>query len=369
MGEAHTEFTVELFNAVAAPAPGSVVLSPHGVAVVLSMVLAGARGHTAEELRAVLHDMDPAALAGLERTLRSRAEAVPDGSLALELAASEWLDVQAALLPDYRRTIEDVFGAVPHVVDFANDSPAATEAINADVAEQTHGRIPRLLPWPLDPATWLVLVSTAYLKARWGQPFRPHLTEPRPFHLPDGSQADRPTMRREGRFAEGRGDGWRAVRLPYLGGLSMLVVVPDDLAAFSSELNAEALAAVNEGTARQALLDLTMPSFEFRTTGSLRPALESLGMRSAFTAGADLRGISAGPPLNVSDVVQEAWIQVDEHGTEAAAATAAMVVATSAIVRTQDPEPFAVDRPFLFVIADDATGAVLFIGRVLDPAG
>jgi serpin B len=364
----HTAFTVDLFKAVAADERGNVVLSPHGVDMVLSMILAGARGQTAAEIERALHvsTLDVAGLAGLaglERTLRSRSH---DGML-VELAASEWVHTGYPLLAEYRSAIEHGFGAKPHQADFAKARAKAVDAINRDIAEATHDKIPKLLD-DLDPLTRLVLVSTAYLEARWSAEFAPERTKPDAFTLANGSVAQRPMMRQTDHFATAKGQGWRAVTLPYAGGeLSMVVIVPDDLSRFTASLTPEVLAAAASPAGKDHEVDLSMPKFEFRLHTNLVPALTGLGVKAAFDASAaDLSGMTSAEALSVSTVVQEAWVQVDEHGTKAAAATEGSASAT-ALRERAEPERFAVDRPFLFAIRDNPTGAVLFIGRVLDP--
>ena len=363
---AHTAFTVELFRAVATKRQGNLVLSPHGVDIVLSMLLEGARGTTADELRNGLHGIDPRELARLERTLRGRS----GEGVTVELASSEWLQEDFAVRSEYRRFVEGTFGAEPHEVDFAEHNKKATEAINNHVAEKTHGYIPRLFDDPLDPLTRLVLVSTAYLHARWAAPFSESSTTPMPFTLLDGSRVPRPTMHQTAQYATAAGDGWRAVSLPYEGGaLSMLVVVPDDLESFQAQLTPALMSRIGAAANTPKRVELTMPKFEFRTGGSLKGELAALGMKTMLTDAADLTGIAPPQPdpLKVTDVVQQAWVQVDERGTKAAAATGLVAGVTSA-PRQDPPERFAVDRPFVFAVRDNPTGAVLFIGRVVDPA-
>jgi serpin B len=363
--DAHTAFTLDLYRAMAAHGDGNLVASPHGADVVLSMILAGARGQTADEIRAALHQQPNgvADIAALEKTLRTRSH----DAVTVELASSEWLEKTFAVRPEYRTLVEQTFGATTHGVDFRNSPQRATDAINADVAKATHGHIAKLLSDEIDRATRLVLVSTAYLDARWALPFEKSDTQPAEFTRADGSTAQRPTMRHTEDYATAHGQGWRAVSLPYSGNeLSMLVVVPDDMTAFERTIDGAKLNAIASAAAGDPHpVDLSIPKFEFRTHGSLTAPLQSLGIRVAFTDAADLTGIA--PMLTVSDVVQEAWVQVDELGTKAAAATAGMMMAAGAPYQPTPPERFAVDHPFLFAIRDNATGAVLFLGRVTDP--
>lgn len=362
---ADTAFTLDLFKAIAADEDGNVVLSPHGVDAVLSMVLAGAKGKTADELNAVLHHgASPADIADfgkLQSTLRSR----QGKEVELELTASSWLDKGIDVRPQFKQAIESGFGAVPHVVDFANDSEAARKAINADVSKVTRKHIPELLKNRFGADTFLVLVSAAYLKAKWADPFEKDDTSDRPFTMIDGSTKQVSTMSATRRLPTAEAEGWRAAELPYMGeSLAMTVIVPDDIRAFEKSLSPDVLNEV-VGSLAPELLELTMPKFEFRTAKSLKAPLDSMGARAMFTFTDDFAGIVPPPrQLRVSEVQHEAWVKVDEEGTEAAAATAAVMEVSSAPVI----KPFPIDRPFLFLIRDKPTGAILFLGRVANPA-
>jgi serpin B len=361
-------FTFDLYKSVAAGSPqDNAVLSPLGVELVLSMVAAGAKGPTADQLARVLHHGatpdDLKALAALEDELRSR----NGPGLTLDLTASEWLDKAIKLYPAYRQAIEDTMGAVPHTVDFEKDAVGATKAINADVSHVTHGKIPRLLD-TVDPSTALVLVSAAYLKATWTTPFEKYDSRPADFTLLDGRVVRPMTMTHAGRYATAQGQGWRAVRLPYADGrASMLVVVPDQLTAFERSMTNATVDGIVKALGEAHGVNLSLPKFEIRTRQPLNQTLAGLGAGLVFDPDhADLTGIAPAVKGNLylSLVQHEAWVKVDEEGTEAAAATAGVVGQASA---PYAPEVFKVDRPFLFLIRDDATGAVLFLGRVTDP--
>jgi serpin B len=365
VSQAELDLGIRLFQAEGAKQSGhNVMLSPHGVHAVLSMLLAGAKGSTESELRTLLHvtgadDQRVRDLGGLEDTLRSRP--------GVELGNSLWADNQFRMAPAYEQLItgKDGLGAAAKRVDFAGASDQARDAINALIAKQTHDHIPRMLTDPLDPATKLVLVSTAYLDVHWADRFDPAATQPRPFTTAAGATVDAPTMSHAGQYAtagDPNGD-WTAVALPYEGGqLRMVVVVPKDLAAFESHLTPAVVDQVRAGLGKPHHLSLSVPKFSFRTKAHLNGSLSTLGAPTMFSDRADLSGITGpgGPPLAVSFIDHQTWLQVDEAGTKAAAATAGGVVATSISV-------FAVDRPFLFFIEDQPTGTVLFLGRVLDP--
>jgi serpin B len=209
-------------------------------------------------------------------------------------------------------------------------------------------------------------VNAIYLKAPWLHPFNADATQPGAFTRLDGSTVEVPMMRTGEWLPYAEGSGWRAVELPYLGGeLAMTVIVPDDLAAFESSLDADAFAAIVDALSPADVL-LSIPRFSTESKLALSDALRELGMPLAFDPDlADFSGITAEDRLFIAAVVHQANIDVDEAGTEAAAATAVVMEAGSA-----PPEPITldVDRPFLFALRDTTTGAIVFLGRITDPS-
>jgi serpin B len=210
--------------------------------------------------------------------------------------------------------------------------------------------------------TRLVLTNAIYFKAPWAKKFGP--LDGLPFTGVDGAVSSVPAMSVSKVGAYRQGAGWRSGEMPYLGNeLSMVVIVPDDLAAFESSLDAERLDVVLNGPST-GMASLQMPKFEFRTEAQLAQPLSVLGMPLAFDEGrADFSGITGDERLFIDDVFHQGFIAVDEEGTEAAAATAVVFEAVSGAIGGD----LTVDRPFLFAIRDIPTGAILFFGRVTDP--
>ena len=359
--------------------PGNLVLSPYSVAVALAMTLAGAGGRTADEMRDVLGVTADARFHGGLNALSAHVEGLAgsqdraDGSkaeLALDGAHQLYGQSGTSWERDFLDLLAHEYGAGLRIVDFENAADEARVLINDWVAGRTQDRIPELVPaGVLDRLTRLVLVSALYLKAPWEVPFEKSLTELLPFHRRDGSSVDVDTMVQPALTATlTQGDGWRAARLPYAGrALAMTLVLPDPARMpeveqlLTSGGLAEALSAD-----RPVMLDVRMPRWTFRTQAPLDGVLQRLGMRTPFDPDeADFRPMTEDDlDLYVSAVLHEAFIAVDEDGTEAAAATAAVISATGAPVT----EPFHVDRPFLFAIHDVEYGAPLFLGRVEDPS-
>ena len=234
--------------------------------------------------------------------------------------------------------------------------------INEWVAEQTNDRIDELLPASaLTPDTVMVLVNAVALDAPWEFPFDPAATADQPFTRPDGSTVDVPTMHYDEYLPSAVTDTYQAVELPYGGGaLSMVVIVPNDLAAFESSLTVESLTSAVDSVADGGI-HLSLPRWQARTHVELNETLAALGMPTAFIPAADFTGMVDGVGLWIDRVEHEAFVEVDEDGTRAAAATAGVMAASHG-------PTIAVNRPFLYVIRDRGAGTILFIGRVTDPS-
>jgi serpin B len=266
----------------------------------------------------------------------------------------------------YLEALAARFGGGLRLVDYKTQTEEARALINGWVDAQTEHRIPELLvPGVLTPATRLTLVNAVYLKAPWQTPFSADATKAGTFTRADGSTVQVPFMAATESLRYASGDGWRAVEIPYIGGsLAMTVILPDDLATFERALSADSLAAIT-GALADAQVALALPKFGIETKAELASILAALGMPSAFDDRADFSGITTAEQLVISNVIDQANIDVDEKGTEAAAATAVVMRATAI---PAEPVTLRVDRPFLFALHDIPTGAVLFLGRVGDPS-
>ena len=372
-------FTVDLYGQLSTR-PGNLVCSPYSVAVALAMTRNGARGTTAAEMDAVLHAPALSGLNGglnaLGRLVESRAGDVEraDGSTAsvsLDIASSLWGQRGRAWVMEFLDALAADYAAGMRLVDYVGATEEARREINAWVATRTAERIPELIkPDVLDVDTRLVLANAIYLKAPWERPFRRNGTVPHPFTRADGTQVDVPMMTVELDGARrASGAGWEAVELRYAGSkLAMAVVVPDPgrVSAVEQLLADAGLGAVLGAFRPSPSLRLDLPRWTFRTPVELRSALSALGMPTAFRRGvADFSGMTTEEQLAIGAVVHEAFVAVDEEGTEAAAATAVQMVAVS--LALPPPVQLVVDRPFLFVIHDVETSTPLFVGRVADP--
>jgi serpin B len=376
-GKAIDAFGFDLYRGVATGDPGAdLVISPASIAIALAMARAGARGETADQMDAVLRalgsDEGAAGINALDQALAARSGSFKgrdDASydLDLRIANAPFAQNDTVFEPAFLDALASRFGAGVRLVDYKSDAEGARRQINGWVDDATEKRIPELLtPGIVDALTRLVLVNAIYLKAPWEAAFSPEATEAAPFTRPDGSSVDVPTMSLQEPLEYAKGPGWRAVELPYVGGsLAMTIVVPDDMAAYEQRLEADSFAALTAALGPHEV-DLTLPRFEIETKADLASLLGGLGMPLAFDPDrADFSGMTAQEQLFIAHVVHQANISIDEKGTEAAAATGVVMSTTAMpaeVIRMH------VDRPFLFAVRDTPTGAILFLGRVLDPA-
>jgi serpin B len=358
-------FAWDLYQAVRAT-PGNLTFSPASVSFVLAMAYGGARGTTADQMAATLHFSLPAArlhpaFDALDLALE------PMGNGHLTLANALWAESRASVLPDYLDLLAENYGAGVHLVDFARDPEAARAAINQWVSDQTNGDIPTLLaPGSIDPLTPLALTNTVYFHAGWESSFD-RVDTAGTFQTPGGPVT---TAMMSGSMGRGwAGTGCRVAELPYgiIGGASMILVVPDagTFDAFEGGLTADALEALLAATPTTTALYVSMPQFTVRTALPLAVTLAAMGMPDAFSSdAADFSGIDGARHLFIKDVVHQAVVAVDPMGTTAAASTGAVFARK---LDTSGAEMLVVDRPFLFAIRDEATGTILFLGRVVDP--
>lgn len=379
-----TDVAIDLLGRVIRNAKDpNVVIGPTSIMDAFTLLLAGAKGETATQIAEALRlDLPPnrlnQAIATLDRQLTSRENRKVTLTIVNQLFGQAGYPFERGFLSRATR----FFGAPLATVDFTRNPRNVARVINAWIADQTAGRITDVVkPAQLSAATRLIIVNATYLKAEWGQKFQKALTEPRTFHRLDGSTVKVPTMSQSGRFRAAFTDGSTVLELPYVGGdLTMLIVMPDDPAAFLRDLDAKAVRRIVAGLKTDfmvqgvpfAYVDVLLPRFSARTNVPLKPLLQRMGMRDAWSPGAaDLTGIvdpseTGEAPLNVSGATHEAWVKVTEKGTEAAAVT---LIDVGTGGGPPVPPPLArIDHPFYWFIRDRTTGAVLFTGYVTDPS-
>ena len=339
------------------------------------MMYAGARGETARQMEEVFRYQLPAdqlhpAFNVLDLALSSRGEGSggqDGGKFRLNIANAIWGQKGFAFLPDFLDELAENYGAGMRAVDFADDPEASRTAINDWVSERTEDRIRDLIPQGLiNRLTRLVLANAIYFNAAWHLPFDERRTSSEPFQLPDGDRVDVPMMRQTETFNYTLHETHQtqAVELLYAGEeASMMIFLPakGKYDQFEDALSAGLVSEISKQL-RPIRLRLSIPSFEFTSEFRLAETLAGMGMADAFDPqSADFSGMDGTKDLYLSAVVHKAFVKVDERGTEAGAATGGTIGVTSL------PPAFTADRPFIFLIRDLATDAILFVGRVMDP--
>jgi serpin B len=349
---------------------GNLFYSPYSISTALAMAYGGAGGETAEQMARVLHfSLDPQrlhpAMAELIREINGHG--LPR-DYQLNAAQSLWGDNGLSVRPDFTNLLQANYGARLRPVNFSSNPDEARRQINRWVKERTHDKIKELLhKEDIDPLTRMVLVNAIYFKAAWHKPFRVELTEKDGAFHAAGKKVKAALMHQTEEFKYAEGDGYQAVELPYEGGdLSMVVLLPlekDGLGKLEQSLTAAKLdACLGKLEVRQA--EVTLPRFRVEARFDLAEQLQALGMPLAFSPAADFSGISS-EKLRISKVIHQAFVDVNEEGTEAAAATAVILSRPAPPVSSVT---FRADHPFLFLLRDNRTGSVLFLGRVMDPS-
>lgn len=373
-GQAISDFGLDLFTAIRSESqPGvNVTVSPASVAFALAMLEPGTVGDAQTQLRELLRIEDPtafhASMNALEQSLEARVPTAfsPDddpGEVFMRVANAAYLQQGYPFEPAYLENVGADYGPVLNEVDFATDPDAVAHAINAFVAEATNDRIPQLVAdGAIDPATVLALVNALYLKASWLTTFDAAQTTDQTFTLLDGAEK-RVQMMHGGSDSSASGDGWIGATKSYVGGLTAQFILPDE--ARFDEIAGNLRGTFSEyDTNRTMGSSLGLPKFDLRFGAELSPALKSLGLTAPY-AESGLLGVANDPLLMVDQVIHQTNVAMNEEGTEAAAATVVLAVATSAPL--DPPVPVVLDRPFLYRIIDDQSGATLFVGQVLDP--
>ena len=349
------------------PSSGNLVFSPASIATALRLVLLGARGETADQIAAALHLASPDEAGPGLRAGSAILRDLAAGDLTLRAPNTMWVQSGLPLEPAFTAALAASAAVTVRDADFRRAAEQARQEINQFIAEQTAGKISDLLsPGLLRAGTSLVLASAVYLKAAWARPFPAAATRDAPFHPDPDRQVMVPTMHLRTTLRYQRGDGYQAVGLPYAGSRLELVIILPDGSPGPPAGGLAGLAGLLAGLAPRQV-SLALPRFRVTTGFGLRPVLAALGMPLAFSTQADLGGITTAQRLRIDEVVHKAYIDVNEEGTEAAAATAVVIRAMARFAAGDPPVEMIVDRPFLFAITDSRSGLPLFLGRVTDP--
>jgi serpin B len=353
---------------------GNLFFSPESISTALAMAYAGARGETALQMAKTLHFTLPPeqlhpAMGALLRDLNAA-----HAGYQLSVANALWAQHGYSFLDDFLKLINDDYGAGLNQVDFKASTEAARLTINRWVEQKTQDKIKDLLqPGALKPATRLVLTNAIYFKGDWQTQFDKAQTQVEDFHASPERAIKAPLMHREGSFNYFNGGTFQVLEIPYKGNeLSMVIFLPSDISGLSALEQA-----LTPSDAQQWLRQLssvpkvivTVPKFKTTQEFELGGTLAAMGMPLAFTGGADFSGMTGKRDFAISQVIHKAYIDVNEEGTEAAAATAVTMRALAMRAPDRTPPPvFRADHPFLFLIRDHRTNSILFMGRIADPA-
>jgi serpin B len=370
---AGSDLATRLYDKLAGTQPGkNLFLSPFSIQVALAMCAVGAKGETRRVMAELI-----GAPENVDEQNRQYAELLKsvngEGQRAFELVTANalWGQHGCHFKPEYSKAVADFYGGAFNEVDFRTQPDETVKIINAWVSDKTRARIKELLSRNLiNDDTRLILTNAIYFRGQWEQRFEKSETRDEDWHGPGGIRKV-PMMHQRSSYLYYEDDTFQALDLPYKGEqLSLLVVLPrkkDGLPSLESKwTTGGAYRTLTAGLHHEETVIVSLPRFKMAAEFKLKPILCDLGVGLAFSDHADFSGIGE-EPLKISEVVHKAFVEVNEEGTEAAAATAVAMVKCVAIMRPATPKVFRADHPYLFFIRDRKTNAVLFCGHVLDP--
>ncbi len=367
LAEGNNQFACDLYGRLRSE-PGNLFFSTGSISTALAMTYAGARDKTATQMANVLHfDLPPdrvhpafsAWMAGLQRK---------ENGIEFAIANRLWGQAGYPFLPEFLQITREQYGAELGQVDFVQQTEATRRSINTWVEEHTNNKIKDLIPsGVLNHLTRLVLTNAIYFKGDWKTPFKEKATTNSPFHVSTAERVEVPMMYQKNDFRYGVIEDMQILELPYVGeDLTMLVLLPtqiEGLVSLERKLTQENLDKWLASLRKQEV-DVFLPKFTLTSQFNLNDVLQALGMTSAFDPDqADFSGMIGKKELFISAVVHKAFVDVNEQGTEAAAATGVVVGVTS----VQEPLIFRADHPFVFLIRESKTGSILFMGRMVNP--
>lgn len=366
------QFGYDLFQ-VLRQQPGNLFYSPYSISSCLAMASSGAAGNTAQQMAKVMHLPDDqqrysSLHSGLMKSLLNN----PTG-YNIRIANAMWGQESHPFKREYVSRVQSLYRAEARSMDFAHKPEECRQIINRWVEMQTNDLIKNLLPErSVQPDTRLVLTNAVYFKGTWREPFEKRSTRNEDFQLAAGSASKTDMMHRTAKMRYSETSELQAVELPYKGDrLSMLVVLPikkHGLSSIESTITSSTIDQISKGLQTEKVI-LSLPKIKTSYQAELKRPLGTLGMTDAFQFGkADFSGCDGSRELYISDVIHKAFCEVNEEGTEAAAATGTIKRLASPVQQKQpEPKVFCADHPYLYLIRDNQTGAVLFLGRVTDP--
>jgi len=369
VASANNKFTFDLYSQLNKSEKGNIFYSPYSISAALAMAYEGAKGQTANEMKSVFHFPESNILgpnfAAIYNNINKDTK-----DYELKIGNALWVQQDFPLLSDYTSRVEKYYGGKAANLDFVKESEKSRQTINSFIEEQTNNKIKDLIPSGfLNNMTRLVLTNAIYFKGIWQWEFDTSDTHNENFKITSDNVVKVPMMNMNPQKASfnyiNTGDA-QILELPYKGGkISMLVILPTkDLASIESSLTAEKLNKYKSKMKETKLDSISLPKFEFDTKYFMNDTLSVLGMPTAFSENADFSGMTGKKDLYIGFVIHQAYVKVDEKGTEAVGATA---VGTKYSV-SMPGNVFRADHPFIFLIQEKDTGDILFFGRVVNPA-
>jgi serpin B len=350
---------------------GNIFLSPWSISSAIAMTCEGARGKTADEMQSVMQFSKNDAIRRQSFALLYEEINAKDAVYTLKTANAIWVQRDYSLLSEYVEIIEKYYHGAAENVDFQGAAEKARQTINSWVEKSTEGKITDLIPKGfLDPLTALVLTNAVYFKGVWAREFDKSITRDEEFQMDDGSAKMVSMMRSLGpqsRFNFMETERMQMLEMLYQGeNISMMILLPKgNIFSLEKALTMDKLTEWMKDL-EEHQVEVFIPRFKFSTKYFLKDCLVEMGMPTAFTPNADFSGISGSKALFISHVIHQAFVDVNEEGTEAAASTG--VVLSRGISLEEGPIPaFRADHPFIFLIKERKTGSILFFGRVSDP--
>jgi serpin B len=390
VAQGNNEFALKLYAKLGSE-QGNLFCSPYSISTALAMPYVGAKGQTETQMAEVLRLPVAAPSKGTNMTARKAELTRPTmskqrfhsafgsiikglnvrgqkGGYQLTVANALWGQKDYGFLADFVQLIKDHYQGNLNEVDYVSAAEAAAKAINAWVEEQTNGKIKNLIsPGVLNSMTRLVLTNAIYFKGNWARQFKKEDTRDAPFTLSSGQKVNTPMMNQTAEFKYMQAEDFQALELPYVDDeLSMVIFLPkkyDGLGEFEKRLTIENVTKWQGRLGKRKVI-VSIPKFKLTSQFGLGGVLKSMGMKDAFSGAADFSGINGKKDLFISAVIHKAYVDVNEEGTEAAAATAVTMQVTSVMPR---PPVFRADHPFFFLIRDNKSKSILFLGRITNP--
>jgi serpin B len=367
---ANNGFAFKLYSEFIKTGEGNIFYSPYSIFSALAMTYEGARGETAEEMKDVFNFPE---IDVLRPNFAAIYNSINEISKEWEFRSGNalWLQKDYAFLEDYLKNVEEYYGGKAEVLDFIENAEESRKTINSFIEEQTNHKIKDLIPpGYLNEYTRLVLTNAIYFRGDWKWSFDESLTGDEDFWIGPNSTVNVQMMHmipnETIRFNYADIGDAQILELPYKGdNISMLIILPNNIETFERSLRLEKLDEYRAEMKEEKLDEICLPKFEIDTKYSLVEPLSALGMHTAFGEAADFSGMTGKRELFISKIVHQAYVKVDEKGTEAAAATAVIINLTAIPER----KVFRADHPFIFIIQEIETGNILFIGRIVNPSG